>query len=117
MGATIIEKHITLDKKMPGPDHKASMEPQQFKDMVAAIRGIELAMGDGYKKPSPSELKNIPIVRKSLVAACLINKGEIFNSSNIAVKRPGTGISPMQWDQVMGKKAVKSFMPNDLIEI
>jgi len=117
MGATIIEKHITLDAKMPGPDHKASMEPQQFKDMVAAIRGIELAMGDGFKKPSPSELKNIQIVRKSLVAACLINEGEIFNSLNIAVKRPGTGISPMLWDEVIGKKAIKKFMPDDLIEI
>ena len=104
MGASVIEKHFTLDKNMSGPDHKASLEPDELKSMVKAIRNIEKAMGNGIKKPSPSELKNKSIVRKSIIAAKEIKAGEIFSESNLAVKRPGTGISPMRWDELIGKR-------------
>ena len=96
LGATVIEKHFTLDNSMDGPDHKASLEPQELKKMVAAIRNIEQALGNGIKAPSPSEVKNKPIARKSIVANVDISKGEVFNENNITVKRPGTGISPMK---------------------
>jgi N,N'-diacetyllegionaminate synthase len=100
---------------MEGPDHKASLEPDELKAMVQAIRNIEKAFGDGIKKPSPSELKNIPIVRKSIVAAREIRKGELLTEDNLAVKRPGTGISPMQWDEIVGQKARKAYKQDDLI--
>ena len=116
MGASVIEKHFTLDKNMSGPDHKASLEPNELKAMVKAIRNIEKAMGNGIKKPSKSETKNIPIARKSIVAAKKIVIGECFTEDNITTKRPGTGISPMKWDEVIGSKATRVYGPDDLIE-
>jgi N,N'-diacetyllegionaminate synthase len=117
LGAKVIEKHFTLDRDLPGPDHQASLEPDELKEMVIAIRNIEKAMGDGIKRPSPSEVKNKPIARKSLVAACAISKGEIFSENNLTVKRPGTGLSPMRWDKVIGSKAPRNFSSDELIEI
>ncbi|MEY8759791.1 N-acetylneuraminate synthase [Chryseobacterium tongliaoense] len=118
LGANIIEKHFTLDKTMEGPDHAASLEPEELKNMVAAIRNIEDAIsGTGLKEPSPSEMKNIKIARKSIIAAKEIKKGEIFSEENLTVKRPGDGISPMQWDDVIGKQANKDFYEDDLIEL
>jgi len=114
-GATVIEKHFTLDKNMEGPDHKASLEPDELKAMVHAIRNIELSLGNGIKKPSPSELKNKPIARKSIVAARDIRKGETFTEENLTVKRPGTGISPMRWDEILGKHAQKKYVEDELI--
>ena len=115
MGATIIEKHFTLDKNMEGPDHKASLEPNELKAMVHAIRNVEKALGSGIKKPSHSELKNKPIARKSLLAAKSILKSEVFTQENLTVKRPGTGISPMRWDEVIGKQASKDYQQDELI--
>ena len=115
MGASIIEKHFTLDKTMNGPDHKASLEPEELKSMVASIRNIEKAMGNSEKKPSPSESINIEVVRKSIVASQDIEKGEVLTERNIAVKRPGDGISPMKWDSVIGSIAVKSYNSDDFI--
>jgi N,N'-diacetyllegionaminate synthase len=115
MGASVIEKHFTLDCKMLGPDHKASLEPEELKAMVTAIRNIEEAMGDGIKKPSKSELKNIPISRKSIVALRPINKGEILGTDNLTVKRPGNGLSPMRWDEIIGKVSEKDYLPDDYI--
>ena len=115
MGAAIIEKHFTLDKNMEGPDHKASLEQDELKAMVHAIRNIEKALGNGIKKPSPSELKNKPIARKSIVAARNIHKGESFTEENLTVKRPGTGISPMRWDEVIGQVAQKDYEEDELI--
>lgn len=115
MGATVIEKHFTLDKNMKGPDHKASLEPDELKAMVHVIRNIEKALGNGIKKPSRSEIKNIPIARKSIVAAKDIKKGETFTQKNITVKRPGTGISPMRWDEIIGTKAKKDYQEDELI--
>ena len=100
---------------MDGPDHKASLEPQELKKMVAAIRNIEQALGNGIKAPSPSEVKNKPIARKSIVANVDISKGEVFNENNITVKRPGTGISPMKWDEVIGTIATKNYKADELI--
>lgn len=117
LGATIIEKHFTLDCNLPGPDHKASLEPDRFKAMVDAIRNVEIALGDGIKRPSASEIKNKPIARKSLVAARHIRAGERFSAENLAAKRPGTGISPMQWDAVIGRVAVRDFQADELIEL
>ena len=117
LGATVIEKHFTLDHNLPGPDHKASLEPEELKAMVIAIRNIEKAMGDGIKHPSSSEAKNKPIVRKSLVAACDIHEGEVFSESNLTVKRPGNGLSPMRWDEVLGRKASRDFTADELIEL
>lgn len=117
MGARVIEKHFTLDRDLPGPDHKASLEPEELKAMVKAIRNIEKALGNGIKKPSISELKNKPIVRKSIVAAKNIKKGEVFTEENITVKRPGNGISPMRWDEVLGRIAKRDFSVDELIEI
>jgi N-acetylneuraminate synthase len=107
-----------LDKTLPGPDHKASLEPDELKAMVTAIRNIEKAVGgSGLKKVSASEAKNKPIARKSIVASKFIRKGDLLTEENITVKRPGTGISPMQWDEVVGKTAKKDFEEDDLIEI
>ena len=117
LGATIIEKHFTLDRALPGPDHKASLEPEQFAAMVVAIRNIEQAMGDGVKGPSPTEARNLPLVRKSLVAIQPIQIGEPFSTQNIGAKRPGTGISPMRLDDVIGKLSPRNFAPNELIEL
>lgn len=117
MGAKIIEKHITLDKHLEGPDHQASLEPHELKDMVKAIRHIEKALGTGIKKPSPSELKNLSIARKSIVAKTAIKKGEAFTQHNITTKRPGSGLSPMQWDDVVGRRARRDFLEEELIEL
>ena len=118
LGATVIEKHFTLDKNLPGPDHKASLEPEELKAMVMAIRNIEKAIGgSGLKEVSKSEAKNKPIARKSIVATKTIKKGDLFSAENLTVKRPGTGISPMQWDEVIGKTAKKDFKEDDLIEL
>ncbi len=117
LGATVIEKHLTLDRNLPGPDHKASLEPDEFAAMVRAIRNIELALGDGIKRPSPSEIKYKPIVRKSLVAARAIRAGEPFTQENVTAKRPGTGISPMRWDAVIGKAARRDFAVDELIDL
>lgn len=118
LGATVIEKHFTLDRGLPGPDHLASLEPDELAEMVRAIRNIELAMsGDGIKRPSPSEAPNRPIARKSIVAARAIAAGEIFSADNLAAKRPGTGISPMRWDEVIGKPAMRAFEADELIEL
>ena len=118
LGATVIEKHFTLDKTLPGPDHKASLEPDELKAMVSAIRNIEKAIGgSGLKEVSKSEEKNKPIARKSIVAATDIKKGDIFTPENLTVKRPGSGISPMQWDEVIGKEAKRDFEKDDLIEL
>ena len=115
LGAKIIEKHFTLDKKLPGPDQKASMEPKDFESMIKSIRNIELSLGSKIKKPSKSESKNITIVRKSIVAQKRINKGEIFSNNNITTKRPGNGISPMKWMSYIGKKSKKNYKINDQI--
>ena len=115
MGATVIEKHFTLDRNMPGPDHRASLEPGELRAMVVAIRNIEKALGVGEKKPSSSETKNISVVRKSIVAKMSIKKGELFTEENLTVKRPGTGISPMGWDTVIGKAASSDYEMDDLI--
>lgn len=117
IGAVVIEKHFTLDRKMKGPDHQASLEPDELKAMIRSIRNIEKALGDGIKRPSASEQKNIPIVRRSIVAARDIQKGEIFTEQNLGIKRPGTGISPMLWDKVIGKKAKYNFKKDELIKI
>ena len=118
LGATVIEKHFTLDRSLPGPDHRASLEPAELKAMVQAIRNIELALsGDGLKRPSPSEKNNIPIIRKSLVANCAIRAGEIFTTQNLTAKRPGSGISPMRWDDFIGKRATRDYQEDELIEV
>lgn len=117
LGAQAIEKHFTLDKNMEGPDHKASLKPNELKQMVFAIRNIEKALGNGIKKPSNSELKNKPIARKSLIAIKDIKNGEIFTEENIGIKRPGNGISPMRWEEVIGKSARRDFELDDLIEL
>ncbi|MBQ9434647.1 MAG: N-acetylneuraminate synthase [Bacteroidales bacterium] len=117
LGASVIEKHFTLDRNMPGPDHKASLEPDELKAMVMAIRNIEKALGCPEKKVSDSERKNITIARKSIVANKNIKKGEPFTEENITVKRPGTGISPMRWNEILGMKAIRDFKEDELIEI
>lgn len=117
LGATVIEKHFTLDKTMEGPDHKASLEPNELKAMVDAIRNIEQALGDGHKHVSPSERKNMDIARKSIVAARDIRKGEVLTEENITTKRPGNGISPMRWDSVIGTTAIRDFGYDELIEM
>ncbi|MDY0321764.1 MAG: N-acetylneuraminate synthase [Arcobacteraceae bacterium] len=115
LGACVIEKHFTLDCNMEGPDHRASLNPQGLKDMVSAIRNIELALGDGIKKASPSEYKNLAIARKSIVAKQNIKAGEVFTQDNITVKRPGTGISAMRWDEIIGTKASRDYVEDELI--
>ncbi len=117
MGAKVIEKHFTLDRNLEGPDHKASLEPNELKLMVNAIRNIEKALGQPIKKPSKSEIKNIPIARKSIVAKDFIKKGDLLSEQNITVKRPGNGISPMKWHEVLGSTAKYDFQPDELIKI
>lgn len=116
LGATVIEKHFTLDRKLPGPDHQASLEPGELDAMVTAIRNIECALGDRDKAPTPSELANMAVVRKSIVAQRPIRAGERFSAENLTVKRPGTGISPMKWDDVLGSVARRDFEPDELID-
>lgn len=116
MGARIIEKHFTLDRNMEGPDHKASLEPNELKKMVTSIRNIEMALGDGEKKVSKSERENIIIARKSIVASKKIKKGEILTSENVTTKRPGSGINPMRWNEVIGTVAIRDFEEDEIIE-
>lgn len=116
LGATVIEKHFTLDRNLPGPDHKVSLEPDELNSMVAKIRNIEKALGDGVKRPMQSELENIDLVRRSIVAKCSINQGETFSELNLAVKRPGTGESPMSWDRIVGMKASKDYLADEFID-
>jgi len=115
LGATVIEKHFTLDRNLPGPDHRASLEPDELKAMVKAIRNIEKAMGNGFKTPSASEIKNIPIARKSIVAKISINNRELFTEDNLTVKRPGTGLSPMKWDSLLGRESDRDYEIDDFI--
>jgi len=118
LGATVIEKHFTLDRNLPGPDHKASLEPDELKTMITAIRNIEKAIsGSGIKTPSSSEQRNIIVARKSIFAARPIKKGELYTEENLTVKRPGNGISPMQWDAVIGQKSIRDFESDEMIEI
>ncbi len=117
LGATVIEKHFTLDRGLPGPDHRASLEPAEFEAMVRAIRNVERALGDGVKRPTASEFENRAIARKSLVASRAIQAGERFSADNLTAKRPGTGISPMHWDDVIGRAAPRDFAPDELIEL
>ena len=117
MGATVIEKHFTLDRTLPGPDHKASLEPVELKTMVSSIRNIELALGDGVKQLAPSEAKNILVARKSIVASKDIQIGEKFSAENLATKRPGVGISPMRWDEVIGLTANRNYASDELIQL
>lgn len=117
MGAEVIEKHFTLDRSLPGPDHQASLEPRELKAMVQAIRNIEIALGDGVKRPSNAEKKNKAVARKSLVASQPIRLGELLNPENVTAKRPGTGLSPMLWDEVIGRRAIRDFETDEQIEI
>jgi N,N'-diacetyllegionaminate synthase len=116
LGATVIEKHFTLDRNLPGPDHRASLEPCELAAMITAVRNIEKALGTGIKVPSLSEQKNLTVARKSIVAAGPIKKNEAFTEKNITVKRPGTGISPMRWDEIIGRKATKPYRKDEPIE-
>ena len=116
MGAAVIEKHFTLDRNLPGPDHRASLEPHELTAMISGIRNVEKTLGTGIKKPSPSELKNMAVARKSIVAASSIREGEPFTEKNITVKRPGTGISPMRWDDMIGRLATRNYMKDDPLE-
>jgi N,N'-diacetyllegionaminate synthase len=115
LGATVIEKHFTLDKTMEGPDHKASLEPHELKSMVKSIRNIEIALGSSIKKPSPSEIPNIEVARKSIVASCSIKQGELLTKENLAVKRPSKGISPMRWDEIIGTVSTKNYSEDEPI--
>lgn len=117
LGATVIEKHFTLDRNMPGPDHQASLEPAELKAMVSAIRNIEQALGSPDKHVTDSEAANIAIARKSIVAARHIGKGEVLSDENLCAKRPGNGISPMRWDEIIGRKAIRDFEKDEIIEI
>lgn len=117
LGAVIIEKHFTLDKDMEGPDHKASLEPEELAAMIKAVRNIETALGSSEKKPSPSELKNLAAARKSIVARRNIRQGELLTEENLAVKRPGAGISPMRYPDVLGTRAVRDFKADQFIEL
>lgn len=117
LGACVIEKHFTLNRNQEGPDHRASLEPVELSTMVASIRNIETALGDGIKKPNMSEIENAKVARKSIVARCDIKKGEMFTIENLTTKRPGTGINPMNWDSVIGTFSSKDFQADDLIEL
>jgi N,N'-diacetyllegionaminate synthase len=117
LGATVIEKHFTLDRTLPGPDHKASLEPNELKSMIDGIRNIEGALGDGIKRPMPSEVPNLSVIRQSIVARRKIKKDELFTTENLGTKRAGRGISPMRWEEVLGKKAIRDFHENELIEL
>ncbi len=115
LGAMVIEKHFTLDRSMEGPDHKASLEPDELQAMVSSIRKVEKAMGDGIKKPTFSELSNMAVARKSIVAKCDVRTGELFTKDNLTTKRPGTGISPMRWDEIIGTAAKRDYVKDEMI--
>ena len=117
LGATVIEKHFTLDTNMEGPDHKASLEPDELAEMIRCIRNVETALGDGVKGVAPSERKNIAVARKSIVAKRAIQKGELLTEENVTTKRPGNGVSPMKWPDVLGTRAVRDFKEDELIEL
>lgn len=117
LGASVIEKHFTLDKNMEGPDHKASLNPKELKEMVISIRRVETALGNGEKIPQPSEVKNIAVARKSIIAKHEIKKGELLTEENLTTKRPGNGISPMKWYEVLGTNAIRDFHQDELIEV
>ena len=117
LGACVVEKHFTLDRSMEGPDHKASLEPNELKLMVQSIRQVELALGDGVKRPTKGEMNNMAVARKSIVASRDIKAGEVFSLDTITVKRPGSGISPMRWDDVLGRVAKRDFLADELIEL
>jgi N,N'-diacetyllegionaminate synthase len=117
MGASVIEKHFTLDRNLPGPDHRASLEPDELVAMVRAIRNLEAALGDGVKRPNAAELRHAALVRRSIVARVPISRGELFSADKLDVKRPGTGISPMRWSEVVGREARRDFGPDELIEL
>ncbi|MEW6219123.1 MAG: N-acetylneuraminate synthase [Thermodesulfobacteriota bacterium] len=117
LGARVLEKHFTLDRGLPGPDHRASVEPAEFASLVAAIRNVEVALGDGRKRPTEAELRNLPLVRKSIVASRAIRAGEILSPDNLTCKRPGTGLSPMRWDEVIGRPARREFAADEPIEL
>jgi N,N'-diacetyllegionaminate synthase len=117
LGATVIEKHFTLNRGMEGPDHKASLEPIELIEMVRCIRNIEAALGNGVKRPTPGELENIEVIRKSIVAKIAVKKGEIFTSENLTCKRPSHGISPMEWDTVVGQVAKRDYAPDEMVQI
>jgi N,N'-diacetyllegionaminate synthase len=117
LGARVIEKHFTLDRNMPGPDHHASLEPDEIKAMVQAIRHVEQALGDGIKRPTDAETKNREVVRKSIVASTSIRQGQVFTENNLTTKRPGTGLSPMRWDELIGKAAPRDFGPDEIITL
>ena len=117
LGARVIEKHFTLDRSLPGPDHQASLEPDAFASMVDAIRNVEAGLGDGRKRRTPSEERNRLVARKSVVAAREIRRGEVFTEDNLTAKRPGTGLSPLRWDDVVGQRAKRSFKPDEMIEL
>jgi N,N'-diacetyllegionaminate synthase len=117
LGATVIEKHFTLNKDMEGPDHKASLEPFELNEMVRSIRNIEIALGNGVKRPTPGELENIEVIRKSIVAKINVRKGEVFTSENLTCKRPSHGISPMNWDKVVGQVAKRDYLRDEMIQI
>ena len=116
LGATIIEKHFTLDRGLPGPDHVASLEPGELTAMVRAIRDVEQALGDGLKLPAPSELKNISVARKSLVAAKDVPQGTLFSADNLTTKRPGSGVSAMRYDEFLGRPATRAYLADELID-
>ena len=117
LGAVVIEKHFTLDRNLPGPDHQASLEPKELKALVKAVRNIEIALGDGIKRLTESEAKNKPIARKSIVASRDIAAGELFGEHNLTAKRPGMGLSPMRWDDVIGRRASRNYTADELIEL
>jgi len=117
LGAKVIEKHFTLDREMVGPDHEASLEPAELSQMVSSVRNVECGMGNGIKRPSSSEMKNIQVVRKSIVARKNIIKGEVFSEKNLCVKRPGNGLSPIKWDEVMGQSSLRDFNADELIKL
>ena len=117
LGATVIEKHFTIDRNLPGPDHKASLEPAELMSMIDAIRNIEMAVGDGIKRLMPSENENLNVIRKSIVARNMIRGGQVISSEDLATKRPGNGISPMRWEEIIGRVAKRDFFPDELIEL
>jgi N,N'-diacetyllegionaminate synthase len=116
LGATVIEKHFTIDRELPGPDHKASLIPHELNEMVRMIRNLEEAMGDGIKRIMPSESRNLSIVRKSIIAKISIKKGDVFTPENLTTKRPGLGLSPMKWDELMNRKSTKDYHSDELID-
>ena len=116
LGATIIEKHFTLDRMLPGPDHKASLEPTELREMIKGIRNVESALGDGVKRIMPSEIENLSVARKSIVTKYPIKKGELFSEENLTTKRPGIGVSPIKWDEVLGQSALRDYESDELID-